>query len=280
MAIQIITDSTSDITQDKGKELGITIVPLQVIFGEETYYDGIEIDSDGFFDKLTKSSHLPQTSQPSPETFVELFQKFKDAGDEIIVITISSKMSGTVQSAMIAKDMVKYDKIYIIDSLQVMATLQLLVYHAVELRDQGVSAAEIAKSVLEKREKVRIYVVIMDITYLKKGGRLTGASAIASSILHLNPIVSVIGGEVVAVGVGRGVNDTCKKIGKLIKADGGRDESMPYNVVYAGDPADAVPFEEALKNKLGYVGGSICQMGPVVGTHGGPGACAVGVFLS
>ena len=137
MSIRFICDSTCDYTEQQAKELGITLVPLKVLFGEKEYFDGVDIKPEAFYDMLADSEELPTTSQPSPEAFLQYFREAKEAGDDVICILLASKLSGTCQSALVAKDIVEYERIYIIDSMQATLGTQLLTERAFALQKEG-----------------------------------------------------------------------------------------------------------------------------------------------
>ena len=176
MAIRIITDSTSDINPKEAEKMGITVIPLKVLFGEKEYREGIEITMDDFYKKLSEADKLPTTSQPSPEEFLEHFQQAKETGDSVIVLLIASKFSGTLQSATIAKDMVEYEDIHIIDSLTTITGLRLLVEHTITMREQKREVAEIVETINQLKERIVLLAMVDTLEYLHKGGRLSKSS--------------------------------------------------------------------------------------------------------
>ena len=151
MSIRFICDSTCDYTTEQAARLGITLVPLKVLFGEKEYFDGVDMKPEEFYDKLASAEELPTTSQPSPEAFLQYFREAKEAGDDVICILLASKLSGTCQSALIARDIVEYDRIYIIDSMQATLGTQLLLDRAFALREEGKTAEQIVE-ILEKEK--------------------------------------------------------------------------------------------------------------------------------
>lgn len=280
MSIRIITDSTSDIGPEKAKEWGVTLVPLKVIFGEEEFLDGVDLQLEEFYKRLVTSEKLPTTSQPDPEAFLKVFQEAGEAGDEVVVITISSNLSGTCQSASLAKSMCGYDKIYIVDSMQVTCSMLMLVRRAMELREAGKTGAEIAEILEAEKNKYRLYAAIGDLKFLEKGGRLSKVGAAAGSMLNLKPVITITeGGVVKLAGMGRGRNGAYQKILKLIEADGGLDESREFCIGYTGDEETMVPFREYLSDKLDMGKALETRIGTVIGTHGGPGCSVFGAVL-
>ncbi len=166
--IRIITDSASDITIEEAKELGVEVVPLHVIFGNDVFMDGVDISHDEFYKRLEECDELPKTSQTNPGGFVEVFEKYIKQGDEIVGIFISSKLSGTYQSSIIASDMIEDGKIHIIDSLNASMGLAVLVREAVKMRDKGKSVDEIKVEIENLIPRVKLIAVVDTLKYLKK----------------------------------------------------------------------------------------------------------------
>ena len=193
MAIRLITDSTSDISQVQGEKMGITIVPLKVVFEDGEYLDGVTLTPDEFYQKLTVCNELPHTSQPAPEAFLKYFKEAKEAGDEVIVVPISSKLSGTVQSAAVAKEQCGADNVFIVDSLNATIGLHLLIDIAVSMREEGKSAKEIVEALEAAKERVCLHIAADTLEYLKKGGRITPAAAAIGTVLNLKPVLQIQG---------------------------------------------------------------------------------------
>lgn len=276
--IKIITDSTSDISQKQAKELGITVLPLRVIFKDGEYEDGIDLQNDEFYNKLVNSDSLPSTSQLIPEQFIPLFEEAKNNGDSVIVITLSSHLSGTYQSAVIAKDMCEYDNIHIVDSLSVTLGLQILVREGIDLQKNGYSAEEIVKTLETNKHKIHVFALVETLEYLKKGGRLSGVSALAGTILNIKPIVEVKNGKVDVAGKARGLTGAFGKMINFIEQYGGMDTSKYYCLGYTGKKENLNAFIEYAKDKLDLKDGLISPIGSVVGTHAGPGVCGIAFY--
>lgn len=280
MSVRIMADSTSDIGPERAKEWGVTLIPLKVLFGEEEYLDGVDMQLEEFYQRLVASEKLPTTSQPDPEAFLTVFREAKAAGDDVVVVTISSNLSGTFQSASIAKEMCKYENIYIIDSMQVTCTMLMMVRRAMELAGKGKSGKEIFDIIEGEKSHYRLYAAIGDLKYLEKGGRLSKVGAAAGSMLNLKPVITITeGGVVKLAGMGRGQNGAYGKMLKLIEADGGMDTSREICIGYTGDYEVLVPFKEYLKGKVDLSNSLESRIGTVIGTHGGPGCAVLGVFL-
>ncbi len=275
MGIRIITDSTSDIGLEQAKAMGITIVPLKVIFGDREYREGIEISIDGFYEKLVSSAKLPTTSQPSPDDFLVHFNQAKEAGDSIVAVLISGKLSGTVQSAVIAKEMSEYNDIYIVDSMNTITGLRFLVQEAVQMRDQGSGAAEIAKRLEELSSRIVLLALVDTLEYLHKGGRLSKTSAIIGSLLKFKPVITLREGVIGVVGKERGTNKGIARILEAIEEFGAVDLSFPVYLGYTAEDSKTLLLKEKLLEKYPIKDLEIFPVGCVVGTHVGPGGCVL-----
>ncbi|MGX8700770.1 DegV family protein [Caproiciproducens sp.] len=274
MAIKIITDSTSDISLDRQAELGIEIVSLSVHFGDREYVDGVDLTKPQFFQMLHDSAELPTTAQVNPERFEKIFEKYVKSGDEVVGIFISGKLSGTYQSAVIAKQTLGAENIHLIDSLTVSFGLALLVYEMIKLRDAGKSAEEICSAVEELKKKQRFYAIIDTLKYLKMGGRLSASSAFIGSMLHIKPIVFLENGEVSAFDKKKGHKAAALRIAEMME----KEKPDPAYRIFFGD-TDSPQFLNLLKDAAGSVAdisdSETIALGSVVGTHGGPGCVGV-----
>lgn len=278
MSIRIITDSTSDISQQQAKELGIIVVPLYVLFKDNQYADGIDLQLDEFYQKLAESDTLPTTSQVTPEQFLAYFNEAKENGDSVIVITLSSLLSGTYQSAVIAKDTCEYDNIYLVDSLNVTLGLQILVLSAVDMVAKGLPVDEIVQILETDKTKIHLYAIVENLEYLKKGGRLSSVSAFAGTILNIKPIIEVKDGKVGVAGKARGTTSAYGKLLQFLDQAGGINYSKYHCVGYTGDIRNLDPFLEYTKGKIEETNRLTSPIGTVVGTHAGPGACGIAFF--
>jgi len=281
MSIRLIVDSASDISMMEASKLGITMIPMQIRFGDEEFFDGVDLLPNVFYDKLAASEALPQTSQINPYRFEEIFNKELEQNDEVILITMSSKLSGTYNSAVEAAN--KFNgKVFVVDSLNACIGERLLCYHALDLIKEGaLSAKEIVDELNEKKLKINVIAMIDTLTYLKKGGRISSAVAIAGTLFNIKPIISVIDGEVKIVGKAIGPRKGINLINSLVEKTKGIDFDMPYGVVWSG-------FDELLPNK--YIQDSVTLwegredsvptyiIGSTIGTHIGPGAIGVSFF--
>ena len=189
--IRILTDSTADFSMADAAAMGVAMVPLTVSFGDAHYQNGIDLPLERFYDMLAAADKLPTTSQPSPELFLSHFLAAKAAGDTVICVLLSAALSGTCQSAEIAKEEAEYDNIYIVDSRSATLGLQLLVRRAVQRVAEGFSAMDIVADLETARTHLRLYAVVDTLKYLHKGGRLSGAVAIAGGLLGIKPVLSL-----------------------------------------------------------------------------------------
>ena len=278
MSLKIVLDSTSDLVPELlGK---FEIVPLTVNFGEEEFIDGVTITREEFYAKLIESDVIPTTSQATPEAFERVFKKLVENGDEVLCITVASKLSGTYQSACIAAEEFP-GKVRVIDSKSVAIGSAILAEFALSLLEKGLSAEEIEKELIKKREDIIIVALIDTLEYLKKGGRLSKTAAFAGSLLNIKPVVSVEDGEINVLGKARGSKQGNNFLIKEIEKAGGVDFSMPVLLGYTGH--DPYMLEKYKEDSRFIWEGKVENLretciGSVIGTHVGPGAIAVAFF--
>ena len=272
--VKILTDSSCDLSPARCEELGVEMLPITVNFGSESYRANIDISNDEFYEKLAAASELPKTAQITPAFFEDKFREYKESGDDVVCLFISSMMSGTLQSARLAKNLLGADRIYLPDTLNVTFALGLLVEEAVKMRDRGLSAADIAAEVEKLVPRVRLWALIDDLKYLKMGGRLSATSALVASILGICPIITLENGLVEVVGKARGRKAAFKFIqGMVEKEPISRDFAVAGG--HAAVPAvrdDFIGFMSAELKKRELIK---MDIGSIVGTHTGPGACGL-----
>lgn len=277
--IRIVTDSTSDLSKERRAALGVDVLPLSVHFGAETFQDGVDITNDEFYARLATVETLPTTSQVNPEVFAALFQAYVDQGDQVVGIFISSNMSGTCQSAMIAKQMVDSKNIHIVDSHTVTFALGLLVEVAVALRNQGLSAADIAAKLTNLAGRVRLLAVVDTLKYLKMGGRINAATAVVGSLLGISPIITIENGLVEAIGKARGRKSAFQWIEKHMTSEK-PDLSLPVMFGHSNAPAAMAECQAYFQDAVGGAQLLTSDIGSVVGTHAGPGATGLAFFIA
>ncbi len=276
--IRIITDSGSDIPQDNA--YGITVLPMSIRFGETEFRDGIDITTTEFYEKLIESDELPCTSLVSPGAFEDAYRAAISTGDKVVVVTISSKLSGTYQSATLAA--LEYpDDLFVVDSMNVACAEQILAIRGVELIGQGLTAKEIAKELELEREKIHILAVLDTLEYLKKGGRISSTVAFVGGALNLKPVVTVKDGEVAMIGKARGSKNGNNHLIQEIQKTSGIDFSKPIRLGYTGlsDIMLQKYIEDSTELWKGHSDNMIIShIGSTIGTHIGPGAIAVAFF--
>ena len=272
MAVQIIVDSTADFSAAEIEKRQITCVPMTIAFGEEQYTDGIDLTKEEFFVKLMNEKEFPKTSQPSPAKFAECFEAAKENGDDVVAILISSALSGTVQSAILAKDMAEHDGVYIVDSKSATLGIRLLVDRAVRMRDQGKSAKEIADVLEELKSRIRLFAGLDTLEYLQKGGRISSIGRLAG----IKPIITIDqDGKVAVRGKQRGNKNVFRQIIKYVEADM-PDENYSVYFLYSADKKNCISFIQTLqKNGLDFGKIKTREIGPTIGSHIGPGAFGI-----
>ena len=278
MCVHIVIDSTADLPQ--GEEAKFDIVPLSIHFGDQEYIDGVTITHKVFYEKLIESDVLPTTSQATPASFDWVFRRIADAGDTAVVITLSAKLSGTYQSAMIAAEEYK-GRIFVVDSNTVALGTGILAQLALQMVQAGLSAEEIASRLQEERDNVRLVALLDTLEYLKRGGRISKTVAFAGGLLNIKPVVCIRDGEIEMLGKARGSKQGNNLLVKEIQQAGGVDFTRPLMLGYTG-------ISDALLNKYVEDSAELWQgnvkelpqtmIGSVVGTHAGPGAVAVAFF--
>lgn len=276
--IRIITDSASDITDAANTQL--TVLPMRINFGDEEYLDGVTISHHEFYEKLVESDTLPVTSLISPAVFEEAFEKAVGDGEKVIAITISGRLSGTYQSAILAAAQFE-GNVFVIDSLNAAIGEQILVNYALELVNKGMSAKEIVQTLNDAKKHIHILALLDTLEYLKKGGRISKTVAFVGGALSIKPVVTVIDGEVALLGKARGSKNGNNFLIKEIEKINGVDFDRPFCLGYTGLSdvllqkyiEDSKSLWETYTDKL-----PVCSIGATIGTHVGPNAIAVAFF--
>ena len=277
MSVRIIVDSTIDLTNDIKEKL--TIVPLTIHFGDTEYLDGVTITHKEFYEKLIESDVIPTTSQPTPEAFSKVFEEVKRNNETAVVITVSSKLSGTYQSATIAA--ADYpDNIIVVDGKTVAIGTGILTKLALKLRDEGLSAKEIAQEIEKEKDNVLVIAMLDTLEYLKKGGRISKTAAFAGSLLSIKPVAAISDGEIAILGKARGSKQANNFLITEIQKHG-IDFEKPILLGYTGLGTELL--EKYIEDSKCIWEGNIdkpdyTSIGSVVGTHAGPGAVAAAFF--
>lgn len=278
MAVKIVTDSTGDLPPQVVQELDITVVPLNVNFGEESFQDGVDLDSDGFFQRLTTEARLPTTSQPSVGAFLETYRGLLEGGHEVVSVHISAKLSGTMNSALQAREQLDAgDRLAVVDSQQVGLALGVVATAVAQAVKDGASYAETVDLTPRISERVRLFVLLETLEYLQRGGRIGRAQAFLGSLLHIRPILTVREGEVHPLERVRARQRGLERLCQLAAECGPLQQ---VGICHSTTPEDALALAERMQPAL--AGGRLIQarFGPVLGTHVGPGAIAITVQAS
>lgn len=271
--VRIVTDSAADFEPAELAAMDVTCIPLSVLFGDNAYRENENLSKEMFYQLLTVQKDFPKTSQPSPFEFSQVFECFKASGDETVAILLSSKLSGTYQGAVLAKNLCGYEECYLVDSLCATAGERILVEHAVKLREEGRTALEIAQSIEQLKASISLYACLDTLEYLRRGGRISGAAAAIGSMTHIKPILHVAkdgSAEIPAkmLGKQRGLKYLLQRIEQKKP-----DPSFPIYVMYTHIRENA----ELLAERLRQAGYSIAErqivnVGAVIGSHIGPNA--------
>lgn len=287
MAIRIIVDSSADIEEDYARDHGIQIIPMTITFGNEEFAEGVDITRTEFFQRLVETDELPRTSQIPPMVFQDIFQEIVTAGDTAVVITLSSHISGTYQSACIAAAPFK-ESVFVVDSENATIGERLLAERAWALREEGLSAADIAYCLDQEKKDIRLVASLDTLEYLHHGGRISGAAAAIGGLLSIKPVVGVVDGDVVVLGKARGSKASRNMVFEEIEKAGGVDLTRPIWVAYSGLSdktarkyiADslAIATEKGLISSPDEIEMPLTLVGAVIGTHVGPGGVAFAFF--
>ncbi len=270
--IRILVDSSADYTGEELFERDFELVPLDITMGDRSYRDCIEISRKEIYEYMLEATDVPKTSQPSPQSFLEAFAEAKERGDELICILISSALSGTLQSATLAKSMVQYEGIHLIDSLSVSYGIRILADHAKHLADEGLSASEIVERVEMLRSRLQIVAGVDTLTYLSRGGRISKAAASIGEMASVKPTIRVEEGSVVVAGRHLGRAKALSAIVKHVQ-EHPVDTDFPLYTLYSHYTENCELLEGRLTN-AGYPPTMRAEIGAAIGVHVGPGAFA------
>ena len=280
MGVRIVTDSTADIPAEVADALGIAVVPLTVFFGEEAFLDGVDLDNAGFYRKLQSSKDLPRTSQPAPASFQAAYTRLIDEGaDAILSVHLSSKLSGTYQSACTARDSlpesVRHIPVEVIDSKSISVGMSRAIMQAAEEARRGLGLEEIKAHALDQLARTHILAVLDTLEYVKRGGRIGGARAMLGNMLSVKPLIALKDGEVVPVEQPRTRNKAYTRIAQLL-AEKGKIEHVSI-----AEASEDVGQQLAEVIKTVYKGDlPIYRLGAVLGTHTGPGTAAIAYVMA
>lgn len=264
--IRIVTDTASDLTLAQAQALAIDRVPLETSFEDGVFPMDTDADYDRFYEKLKSCGKLPVTSRPAPQHYLDIFLSAKAAGDEVLVLTLSSGLSSTIESAQIASEMANYDRITIIDTEQAVMAQRFLAEHAAMLRDAGKTMPEITQAILALREKVVVMGVIGSLVYLKKGGRIPPALAFIGDALGIKPVITVTDKVIKPIGKARGMKAGAAMLYRFMDQLG-VDQSYPVYFGYTSDRALGESFMRTTMEKYTIDQARLCQVNGIIGTH-------------
>ncbi|MDI9590605.1 MAG: DegV family protein [Acidobacteriota bacterium] len=277
MAVRIITDSGSDILP--GEMEGLVVLPLTIAFGNDVYHDGVDLSHERFFELLTESTENPTTGQVPPFRYSQAFDEIVNAGDEAVVITLSSGVSGTWESACTAAAE-HPDKIHVVDSQHVSVGIRLLVEMALDRAARGATADEIVTELEASKGKIRFLALLDTLEYLRRGGRISNVSAALGSILAIKPVITCTDGKVVVMEKPRGLKNGRGIVADLIRKDGGFDFTRPLCIGYTG--LTDKPVRSFLESCTDLWEGKgevpVSSIGATIGTHAGPGGFLLAYF--
>jgi DegV family protein with EDD domain len=274
--VAIVTDSTADLTPELVEELGVTIVPLQVIFGDEAYREGVDITTEEFYERLVKSRQLPTTSAPSVGDFQEVYERLLEEVDSIVSIHIGTKLSGTVQAAQTARQsLAKPERIEIVDSQAASVAIGFVVMEAVEAARASAKLAEVKAAAESAVQRIHVRFMLDTLEYVRRGGRIGRARAYLGTLLRVKPILTLREGEVYPE---ERVRTRTRGLERIIQS-GIRHQNVKLAAVgHATTPDEAESIRERLAMAFPNVKVHLIRFGPVIGTHGGPGTIGVGIM--
>jgi DegV family protein with EDD domain len=275
--VKILVDSSSDYEPEEIKEKGFEFVPISITIGDTDYIDGVSLEKDEFYEILKGTEDFPKTSQPSPQAFLDIFKDAKEKQDTIFCILLSSELSGTCQSAQLAKNMVDYESIYIIDSLSATYMIKILADYTYELVQKNTPAEEILQKIEALKPRVTLFAGLDTLEYLCKGGRLSKSAAAIGELANIKPVITVTEkGAVGVLGKCLGKNKAIAQVFKHLQ-ESGLDDSFPLYTIYTYGTDNCQRLEDKLEEN-GYSTSKRLQVGATIGSHIGPEAFGV-VFV-
>lgn len=270
--VRIVTDSTADLSPDQQRAAGITVVPLNVHFGDEVFRDRVDLSGSEFFRKLKAASQLPRTSQPSVGVFEEVFRSLTANGDDVVAILLSSKVSGTYNSALMAAQSVGANRVEVVDSLSASMALGFLALEGAMAAAAGADRGAVAERVRSLVPKARILCAIDTLTYLERGGRIGKARALVGSLLNFKPLITLRDGEVVPLGRARGRPQMLDRLVEMLKKDGA---VTGIAVLHGAAEAEAKHLRDRIAPDYPGLEIILTEIGPVLATHTGPGVIGI-----
>lgn len=273
--IKLIIDCTAEITEEDANKLGIISIPMVVTFGDTEYLSGRDLTNEKFYELLKNCKELPLTSQINESKYLEVIEPILNNGDEVFVMCLSSELSGTFNSLKQAYTTLNSTHLEIFDTETTTFAYKALVYEAIKEIEKGTTLKDLKSKLENLKSKLRILAVIDNVKYLIKGGRLSHAKGFIVEALNIKPIVTIQDKVVKVIGKGIGYNMSKKGLLKFIN---NVDYSMPMYYAHSNDLERAEDFKKTLEQKLNFNFKEICEIGPIIGTHVGPGCVGVVYF--
>ncbi len=275
MAIRIITDTSSDFDLDAVHARGVGLVSMAINVGDASYADGIDLTHADFYDMLLSDGEPPKTSQPAPQEFLDHFERARAAGDDVIAILLSGELSGTVQSALNAKEMCGYDRVHIVDSRCATVGIQMMVDEALRMAAAGEGVEAILERLTSMSRRMRIYLGLDTLKYLYRGGRLTRLEAGIGTLAGIHPLLGLKDGTLEVSAKCMGMKKTMRRLVELIQSiDADPDFRMRFIYSY-----DAAHCRELMRAFPGAVEADLVELGPTLAAHAGPGVYGA-VFIA
>lgn len=272
--LRIVTDTASDITVDQARNMNIDVVSLDITFEDGPAPQRTEEDFRRFYQRLEACDRLPVTSRTPPEEYLNLFQDAREKGDDVLVITLSGGLSGTVDSARMAKQIADYDKIEVVDSHQAILTQRMLVEQAVKLREEGYQLQEIVQRIKNTRDQVVVCGVVDTLKYLQKGGRIPASLGTLGTLLRIKPVIILQDRVLKQLGKARGHDAGEEMLYKHMEQDG-INKAYPVYFGYTSDRELAERFMQRTRERFGLTQTRLFPIGGVIGTHCGTRCVAV-----
>ncbi len=275
MKIAIVTDSTAYIPDELLEKLQIHTVPLSVVFGDESFREGMDITTEAFYEKVNVAKELPSTSQPAIGTFIELFEELSKDYDEVISIHLSKKFSGTYDAAKSAASMVENIKVHAYDSELSAMPQGFYVLEAAEMAREGKSVPEIIAKLDDMKSKTKAYFMVDDLSHLQRGGRLNSAQAILGSLLNIKPILHIVDGLIVPFEKIRTRKKAINRMMSMLEEEAENKKIVRVVFIYANNQEDILGLRDRFAERYPQIETIISYFGPVIGTHLGEGSIGV-----
>ena len=275
--IAVVTDSTAYLPPELVAQYGIYVMPQQLIWGDETFLDGVTMDPPTFYERLSRSADIPTTSQASAGEFADLFAEAARNADGIVGVFISTELSGTVASALTARESLPHLPIEVVDSRSTTMGLGFVALAAARAAAKGRGLAEVAAAARELVPRVNVFFVVETLEYLHQGGRIGGASRLLGSALRIKPLLHLTGGRIDALGR---VRTKRKAVERMLEVMAGRVGDAPVHaaVIHANAPEEATRLREQVRERFSYAELHLADLSPVIGTHVGPGTVGVAFY--